>query len=281
MTDHQDNPSPRYGIALGMGFEKEESIAAQIPLAAQAGYHAIATDWQPETPTDLWAEIARDNGLEFHYLHAPFTKAHTLWEEGAEGDAYADMLIHGLDACASAGVRNYVCHVIIGMERHTPTAAGLPRFRRMLDEAEAREVRIAFENTEGMEYLKAVMDEFAGHPACRFCWDTGHELCYNHAQDMLALFGDRLAVTHLDDNFGMTDPKVMTWLDDSHVMPGDGIADWAGIARRLREHHYDGILNMELNRMSRPERDTHAKYAGMTCLEFMRAALAALRRVLR
>ena len=266
----------RYGIALGMGFD--ESIEEQIGIAAQAGYESIASNWMDGADVATWGRIARDNGLEYNYLHAPFTEMHTLWEAGEAGDSYTDMLIRGLDACVAAGTSNYVCHVIIGMDRHSPSEIALPRLLRLLDEAAARNIQIAFENTEGLEYLEMVMKAFAGHPSCRFCWDTGHELCYNHGRDVMALFGDRLTVTHLNDNFGMTDPKVMTWLDDSHLMAGDGIADWTGIVRRLNAHNFKGIYNLELTRTSRPKRNTHAKYANMSCLEFMQVALASMKR---
>ncbi len=268
--------SIRYGIALGMGFE--ESIEEQIGIAAKAGFQTIATDWKDGADVAAWGRIARYNGLEYNYLHAPFGEMHTLWEAGEAGDKYTDMLVRGLDACVVAGTSNYVCHVIIGMDRHSPSAIALPRLQRLLDEAAERKIQIAFENTEGLEYLEMVMKSFAGHPSCRFCWDTGHELCYNHGQDVMALFGDSLTITHLDDNFGITDPNVMTWHDDAHLMPGDGIADWKGIVRRLHAHNFNGIYNLELNRFSRPERDTHAKYANMSCLEFMQAALASIKR---
>ncbi|MBQ7650587.1 MAG: sugar phosphate isomerase/epimerase [Victivallales bacterium] len=266
----------KYSIALGMGFE--ESIEEQIGIAAKAGFQAIATDWKDGDDVASWGKIVKDNGLEYNYLHAPFGEMHTVWEADSAGDSYTDMLIRGLDACVSAGTQNYVCHVIIGMDRHSPSEIAVPRLQRLLDEAAARNVLVAFENTEGLEYLEMVMRVFADHPACRFCWDTGHELCYNHAQDVMAMFGDRLSITHLDDNFGMTDPNLMTWHDDAHVMPGDGIADWPGIVRRLRLHDFKGIYNLELNRFSRPERNTHAKYANMSCLEFMRTALASIKR---
>lgn len=265
----------QYGLAVGLNFR--ETVGEQIALAAKAGFHAVATNWDDGTDVAEWGRIAKDHGLAFHYLHAPFVHADSLWRAGKEGDQYTDRLIRGLDACLAAGTDILVCHVIIGMDRHEPCETGLPRFRRLLDEAQARGIRVAFENTEGTEYLELVMKTFRDHPACRFCWDSGHELCYNFGRDMLALYGDRLAVTHLNDNFGMTDPAEMSWLDDSHVLPGDGIADWEGIRRRLQACGYHGICNLELSAQSRPGRHTHDKYAGMSCLSFLRAALAAIR----
>ena len=265
----------RYGIALGMGFE--ESVGEQIVIAANAGFQTVATNWNENLDAVSFGKMVQDNGLECNYLHAPFTAMDTVWEEGRSGDEYVDMLIRGLDGCVAAGTSNYVCHVIIGMDKHSPNELGLVRIGRLLDEAKARNVKIAFENTEGLEYLESVMTTFAQHPSCFFCWDTGHELCYNFSQDMLALYGDRLTITHLDDNLGMADKNNMTSLDDSHLLPGDGIADWPGIVRRLKAHGFSGVYNLELSRKNRPGRTANDIYASLSCQKFMEKALAAIK----
>ena len=83
--------------------------------------------------------------------------------------------------------------------------------------AKERGVKVAFENTEGEEYLEALMDNFKDDDTVGFCWDTGHEMCYNHSQDMLAKYGDRLIATHINDNLGISDyDGKITWLDDLH-----------------------------------------------------------------
>lgn len=71
------------------------------------------------------------------------------------------------------------------------------------------------------------MNHFRGNPAVGFCWDSGHELCYNHGRDMLAQYGDRLLGTRLNDNLGVRDDGgQITFLDDLHLLPFEGIADW-------------------------------------------------------
>ncbi|MDY2769649.1 MAG: TIM barrel protein, partial [Eubacteriales bacterium] len=138
---------------------------------------------------------------------------------------------------------------------------------------DTRGVLLGFENVEGEEYLARVMGELSQHPSCRFVWDTGHELCYNGAKDMMALYGDRLAGTHLNDNMGVTGSEI-TWHDDSHMLPFDGIADWPDIARRLHEHRFEGPLTFELISYNRPGRHTHDAYAGWDAAEFLRQAHA-------
>ena len=132
-------------------------------------------------------------------------------------------------------------------------------------------MKIAFENTEGEEYLAAIMNRFADCESLGFCWDTGHELCYNRAKDMMAFYGDKLVSTHLNDNFGVTGEEI-TWLDDSHVLPFDGVADWNGIADRLLKVGFTNPLTFELTRQNKPERHTHDGYAKWSVEEFFENA---------
>lgn len=44
---------------------------------------------------------------------------------------------------------------------------------------------------------------------------------------MLDKYGDRLIATHLNDNLGVSDfDGKVTWTDDLHLLPFDGIIDW-------------------------------------------------------
>ena len=190
-------------------------------------------------------------------------------------------------ACEENGVPIMVVHVFKGYD-HSPNEKGIENFGKVVHEAERLGVKVAFENTEGEEYLAAVMERFKGSTAVGFCWDTGHEMCYNHSKDMLSLYGDKLIATHINDNLGIRDfDGNITWYDDSHLLPFDGIADWQVIADRLNKCGYDGILTFELNRYSRPERFENDFYRDMPIekyltLAFMRACrVAALRKSLK
>ena len=49
-------------------------------------------------------------------------------------------------------------HAFIGFEDHEPTAIGIKRFEKVVNSAEEKGIKIAFENTEGEEYLDALME---------------------------------------------------------------------------------------------------------------------------
>lgn len=200
-----------------------------------------------------------------------------MWVEGTEGENAVNTLLLCLDDCAKNGVPIMVCHTIIGFDKHSPNEVGINNYRKIVDRAKELGVKIAFENTEGEEYLKAVMEAFSCYDNVGFCWDTGHEMCYNHSKDMMALYGDRLVGTHLNDNMGITGDHI-TWHDDAHLLPFDGIADWQGIRDRLRRHGWNGPLTFELTAANKPNRHTHDAYQGWDYEQFVTAALSHARR---
>lgn len=251
-------------LCLGLSSCFKVPCEEQIRLIKEAGFDAIFFDWDPEE-MDLAASCAKKHGLLFQSLHAPYHKAADLWgEDKKKGAAAVDELLACLEDCAHYGIPVMVAHAFIGFEDHTPTETGLQRFAPVAKAAEERGVKIALENTEGEEYLFALLDRFKDSPAVGFCWDSGHEMCYNHGQDLLARYGDRLAATHINDNLGIRDfGGKTTWLDDLHLLPFDGIADWDHNMARLKKCGYDGILSFEVTRASKPGRHENDCYMDM------------------
>ncbi|MDO4739601.1 MAG: sugar phosphate isomerase/epimerase family protein [Eubacteriales bacterium] len=232
-----------------------------IPLVKQAGFDGCFIDaTSPEIDIAAHAERIRQNALALQSVHAPFTRVHLLWEEGDEGEAALAEQIACLEQSHAAGAPVMVCHVFIGFGEERPNEIGVERFSRLLRRAEQLGMRIAFENTEGEKYLETIREHLWSSPAAGFSIDTGHEMCYNHSRDLIAKYGDKLFATHLNDNMGITGAQI-TWHDDAHLFPFDGIADWPGIARRLRAVDFRGPLTFELTTKNKPDRTTHDRYA--------------------
>lgn len=232
-----------------------------VPLVKQVGFDGCFIDaTSPEIDVCAIAQRVRENGLVLQSVHAPFTRVHKLWEEGEEGEASLSEQIACLETARKAGAPIVVCHVFIGFGGEHPNDIGVERFTRLLDRAQQLGLRIAFENTEGEKYLEYLMARVWDHPAAGFCIDTGHEMCYNHSRDLISKYGGKLIATHLNDNLGITGSSI-TWLDDAHLFPFDGVADWQGIASRLKNTGFDGFLTFELTTKSKPDRTTHDRYA--------------------
>ena len=265
-------------------FEKfGDDEESRLGIVRDAGFNGFFSAWGGQSgrsDTSKLAELADKMGLDYQSVHAPFNHVGALWgdDEDAASAALSELLAC-LEDCRRAGVGLMVCHAFIGFKNHTPTEIGLRRFATLADAAEKAGVRLALENTEGIEYLEALMDFFADNPNVGFCWDSGHEMCYNHSRDMLAAFGDRLFGTHLNDNLGIRDlNSEITWLDDLHLLPFDGIADWQYNCDRLRACNFDGPLTFELNIGSKPGRHENDAYGEMPLRDYFAEALSRAKR---
>ena len=247
------------------------SIEEHVKLLREIGWNGFFTGWNPEK-TPIWKAAADQYGMLYTSIHAPCTGAALLWQTGEAADAEVQRMLECLDDCAKHDIPVMVIHPFIGFEDHTPTEAGIVNFGKIVAHADALGVKLGFENVEGEEYLAAIMERFWNEPSLGFCLDTGHEMCYNRHKDMLALYGEKLCHTHFNDNLGVRGEEI-TFHDDLHLMPTDGIADWHGIMERIRKTGYNGILMSELTYSDKPGKNgVEHKYTEMSMEEFMRTA---------
>jgi len=253
---------------FGCGFEE------QIKLFKAVGFDGFFSGWDGNIKN--YRCLAKDEGLIYQSIHAPFGNASKMWKETEEGEAAVNELLKCVEDCASVEVPILVIHPYIGFGKGPgATEAGLERFGKLVELSEKLGVKLAFENVEGEEYLAALMNTFADRSCVGFCWDSGHELCYNRGRDMLKLYGDRLIATHLNDNLGVSRFEgEIFWTDDLHLLPFDGITDWKNAASRLNNCGYDGILTFELSKHNKPKRFDNSKYASMPCEEYLAEAYA-------
>ena len=272
----------KIGIAASVGFGIP--IEEQIPIMKKIGFEAFATSLDTDEKLAEYRRIADECGMIYEYLHAPFVRAADMWTDNA--DAAIDDLKRSADACAKFGVPIMVVHAFIGFIKQTGSVPedffdlGVKNYRYVCEYARDMGVKVAIENTEGEEYLAVLMDKLSDLDNVGFCWDTGHEMCYNFNRDMTALYGDRLLVTHLNDNLGVRDfVGEITWLDDLHLLPFDGVGDFADIATRISRSAPLETLMFELNKGNRPDRLCNEKYAKMTVEEYLTEAYARACRV--
>lgn len=266
---------PGIGILHGA---RQFSVEEQLAMLRRVGWGGVFTEWDRESTT-AWANAADRMGLIYQSIHAPFSGCDWMWREGERGRAYAQMLIDCVTDCSAHHVPVMVIHPFIGFGEHTPTNVGIENYARVVDAAERLGVTLGFENVEGEEYLAALMNAFSDSPACGFCLDTGHELCYNEGRDMLSLYGTRLCHTHFNDNLGVYDPT-LTWENDLHLLLGDGIVDWKRVMDRIDATAYEGVLMCELSLSNKPNLHTHDGYAAMHLEAFYELALDRMRAVL-
>ncbi len=251
----------------------------RLDIVREAGFDGFFIGYSDAVP--VYREEAEKRGLLFGSVHAPFGRIVKMWGRGDETDEVLAELLECVDATADAGVPVMVCHVYIGFDIGAAEyafreyrGAAIENFAKVAGRAEKRGITVALENTEGEEHMRAIMDSLKDHPSVGFCWDVGHEICYNGGRDQTALYGDRLAVTHLNDNFGATEADgTITWRDDLHLLPFDGKVDWESVARRLVKCGFDGPLTFELKKNDASGR-AGGRYDALTPLEYLSEAHA-------
>lgn len=267
---------PLLCLNVGMDFEDVSPLDQLEPIKSVGFDQFFFCDekGQDSKEDETIAEKAAKVGIGFHSIHAPFYGMDDIWHDES-GELAAVMeadLKKSIDNCRNLDVPLVIMHAIIGMDNHTPTELGLERLGKIIDYAVKRGVTIGFENTEGECYLKALLEKYGELENVGFTFDSGHELCYNNATDMLGKYGKYLVSTHLNDNFGMTDPEHPTFFDDHHLLPFDGVGDWDGIAHRLRKCGFDGSLTFELVHNGREGKNVEHPYLEMSFEDYLEKA---------
>ena len=264
-------------ISISLGNRYKKTTAELIPIVKAAGFDGVSPEWEKDVDLSPVIEAAKKENMTLVSLHAPYYGAADVWsEDEAVGDAALSDLLSSLDDAHKYGFPVLVCHVWIGFgEEPAPIEVGLYRLDRLAARAEEYGVRLAFENTEGDAHLNAVLTHFQGNDTVGYCWDSGHEMCYNRSRDLLALYGDRLLITHLNDNLGISrfDGDIF-WTDDLHLLPYDGIADWDFNIARLKKSRPLEYLNFELSMVSKPKRHENDAYGKMPEEEYFALAYA-------
>lgn len=256
-------------LCLSTSEEFGISVPEQIKLFKETGFEAFFTMWDENV--EEYQALAKDIGMIYQSVHAPFLNSAKMWGVGDEAEAAVTELLTCVKDCAKLDIPLLVVHPYIGFDEvENPTESGVQNFGIIVDEAKKEGVKIAFENVEGELYLKTLMETFQEYDNVGFCWDSGHEQCYNRGEDMLALYGNRLIATHLNDNLGVRDyDGKITWIDDLHMLPGDGIINWNDAVSRLNKCGFDGILTFELNKCSKPGRVENDKYEKLSLKEYI------------
>ena len=264
-----------YKLCLGVNDSLGLEIVDQIGKFSDAGFYGFFTKWSQEADIKSIKNFANEIGMFYQSLHAPSAIMADLWKEGEGAEKAVNTLCACLRDCAENEIDTMVVRAFSGFENHNPTPEGVENFSRVIIEAEKLGVKIALENTEAEEYLHALMEVFRENKSVGFCFDSGHELCYNRGEDMLSIYGDRLLATNLSDNLGIRSRDgSITRTDDLHLLPFDGIADWNGIAKRIKMCGFDGPLTFELLRKSKQGRHDNDKYMRMTTDEYIAEAYA-------
>ena len=263
------------GIGFSMQPRYDLPIPQVIALLKDSGFCAVSPVWSDDLDMNLLTSCAHAHGMTVQSLHSPYQDIPALWEpDSALSAEVLQRMMRCIDACAQFHAPVMVIHGWQGLiYTFTEKPLDFGCFDRMVEHAKQKGVSIAFENLEGEEYLAALLNRYRDQPHVGYCWDSGHDHCYPHKTDFLEAYGDRLIMTHLNDNLGLRTPDGLpSGEDDLHFLPYDGKIDWEAAISRLKKAKRQAVLNFELKVRSASTDPADLIYDNLSLEDYLRLA---------
>lgn len=120
-------------------------------------------------------------------------------------------------------------------------AQNVDALARLVEAAEPMGVSVMMENMPNFSRVSHLKPILEAVPEAKLLLDAGHanlDSPYNHSEEILAHFSERLAHVHVSDNRGGH--------DDMHLPLGVGNINWLKIVRSLKNAGYDGTITIEV-----------------------------------
>jgi len=222
----------RFGVYAYCGFDLPADERFQ--RVKEAGFTKVGvwchTDFNTNSGISEYEQFkfVKEQGLSVSYAHAPIGQSAYLSNKyyGAK-EAVKTHKVY-VKSAAEQGVKIVVMH----LPEVTPVV--IDHIGEIVEFASGIGVKVAVENLTG----KTPFDElFHEVKDVGFCYDTCHALMFGDKDgEMATRYMDRLVTTHLSDGDGKS---------DCHYMIGDGVYDFAALAKRLREGGYQGDFVLE------------------------------------
>ena len=248
-------------ISTALGFERKdgqtmfENLDERLRLIKNAGFEHV-TLWWAEDEFDKQSDqmkLLDKYGIVAENAHLPYKSCNDIWMPKEYNETYSENTIKLIKECAQCGIGTVVFHITTSKIAPMYNEAGLDRIKRIVDQAEKYNVKIAFENLRMPKHLDYVISNIHSDKV-GICFDSGHNnYCYP-ADNILRKYSDKAFAIHLHDNCGTS---------DEHLIPFDGIAPWDDITQAIADSPLNSI-SLEIHK--------YAKYDNMTREEYLQKA---------
>ena len=188
-------------------------------------------------------------GLKLSSLHMSYSESQlkNFFLDNKIGKKLEKNLIRDIKIAKRYGFRCVVVHL-----KEEFTEIVVEKLKRILKVCESLDIPIAIENIEYQSLFVKVFEEI-DNKYLKFCYDSGHNNCYDSYFDYLGKYGDKLECLHLHDNDGF---------DDMHTLNKFGSIDWNNIAKKLSKCKE---VNLDYELLMCAKRDCSAQEALNEC----------------
>lgn len=212
------------GISYFFGYS-EISKEQRAELIKDGGFDCVITSQderfnEQNGDINFQVELFKRYGLKLSSLHNQYITSElpNFWLDNEIGDKLERNLIKDLETAKQFGFKCVVVHMM-----GTYNEIGKERLKRVLSKCEELDVPIAIENIDYQHPFIDIFENFSS-PYLKFCYDSGHNNCFDKEFNYLEKYGDKLICLHLHDNDGTA---------DQHTLARFGTIDWENIAKNL------------------------------------------------
>lgn len=222
------------------------ATAATLYDCAKAGIGAVEVATRLFAGTDAYdfVKASRETGVDLWSIHLPFSAEYDISRCDEYGEKTVQEEEELIRVAANAGFKVAVVHPSAEPIAEGDRRARLERSRenlmRLSSFAKALGMRLAVEDlprtclghsSDDINYL------LTGNPDLGICFDTNHLLMEDNIHFVRRL-GSRIITLHVSD---------YDFIDERHLLPGQGKNNWAGIVDALEEAGYCGPWMNELS----------------------------------
>ncbi len=216
-------------IKIGTYFLSDSSVSQEdkIIMTKAAGFDFVGLGLGLFAGEELepTVELCHKHSMPIDNIHLTGAKTTLIWNEGEEGDAICERYCREIKRAADAGIRAGVAHITWGHSKPAPMSeTAFARYYKIAECAEKNNFILGLENSVFIDYLYETMKYLKDCSSIGYTFDSGHHNAFAPECDLLRDFGDRLIVTHIQDNNG---------IHDLHMPPFDGNVNWDHVAKGL------------------------------------------------
>lgn len=236
------------------------SLADALKKIAELDFPAVelwgdTVHFDPRALGDVHAvkTLLKDLHLRPHSVHGPFRNYPPCEDEASFRHLRLEQLKKTIDACSELECPILVVHALDrGEYNYKPQQKAIVAdyLDKLCEYGLGSGVSIALENipgtvkAEGLDYGDELSCNIADHVAnfagipLKYCLDIGHALINGRSveSEVQAAAGNLVSI-HVHNNQGQF---------DTHNLPNDGVLDWPGIRRLLRDNAYAGRFVLEV-----------------------------------
>ena len=225
------------GICFYFGYNIDKFEMGK--MIAESGLNTVMTCADPRFEhqngnMETQMKIFKENRLKVSSLHNQYKteELENFWKDNEIGERLEKTLISDIETAKKYGFKCVVVHTL-----GTFNEFGKARLERVLDVCEKNNVYLAVENIDNEHPILDIFENVK-HPYLKFCYDSGHNNCFDKDFDYLSKYGDKLVCLHLHDNNG---------LRDQHTLNRYGTINWDKLAQKLAKLDLSNIsLDYEL-----------------------------------